>query len=363
MMYAKEGFEAVRNIRDEDFTNLEDGVYGLSLINGEWSLVLTEDLAGIFQRIVEIESVDQHKKEITVSVFWQQGPQKEVSISFTGYLTNWMREQDEMGDILGYWPLDEGVGCLTYDISGNHEGSLEPSCPTNSPLWVQGKVNTALLFDGGDDMVVVENSPALNPTNELTITAWVRWDSPPENGNEWATIINKNGDSQYRIQHNRINEYFEFAIRTSSGNRWIISTTSPQEDVWYHVAGTYDGEDLKIYVNGVMENSTNWSGSINTSNAPLVFGNRIWGDRGFDGIIDEIGLWGRALTDAEIEELYLEGVDDDVIESCSDYCKSISYTGGICRQNPRQCANNNENYESGGDVYCPGPPQRDCCCF
>ncbi len=372
IMFATEGVEALKNIRDENFENLTDGDYGISIVNNKWELSNEDDLFDIFRRTVEISSLDENRKKATVNVSWNQGMTGEKALSFEIHFTNWMKEALNK-DPLGYWPLDENRNCIASDIYNNHDGTLSPDCGNDSPVWVVGKINSALSFDGISNMVVVDNSPLLNPTSAITLSAWIKWGVNPEDGNQWTTIINKNGDSQYRLQHNNTNEFFEFAIRTSSGGRWVISSTSPEQGEWYHIAGTYNGEEMNIYVNGILENSSLWSGTINTSGAPLVFGNRAWGDRGFNGVIDEIGLWGRALSAIEIEEIYQEGLggddndndddnDDDIIESCYDYCISISYTDGTCRQNPRQCTNNNETYESAGDIFCPGPPERDCCC-
>ncbi len=49
--------------------------------------------------------------------------------------------------------------------------------------------------------------------------------------------------------------------------------------------------------------------------------------------------------------------------TCGNYCMNNSYLGGVCRQNAQQCLNNSETYESGGNGYCPGPPQTHCCCW
>ncbi len=212
---------------------------------------------------------------------------------------------------LGYWPLDENEGCIAFDLYGDNDGVLDPDCPQNSPEWIEGKINSALYFDGTNRRVSVADSPELNPVDALTLTAWVKWDIEPNEGNDWATIINKNVDSQYRLQHDRTNDFFEFAIRTSSGGRWIWSTTSPQEGDWHHVAGTYDGEEMRIYIDGTLENAQSWSGEINASTNPLIFGNRAVGDRGFHGIIDEIGIWERALSEEEINDLYLAGLEED----------------------------------------------------
>lgn len=209
---------------------------------------------------------------------------------------------------ISFWSFDENEGCTTQDLYGNNDGTLDPDCPSNSPLWVEGINNSGLYFDGTNKRVSVQNSPNLNPTDELTISAWLKWDIPPNTGQNWTAIFNKSVDSQYRLQHNHNNSLFEFGIRTSEGGRWITSTTNPSEGVWYHVVGTYNGEELRIYVNGSLENSTNWSGTINTFPTPLVLGNRAIGDRGFNGILDEMGIWDKALSAEEVSSLYLNGL-------------------------------------------------------
>ena len=107
---------------------------------------------------------------------------------------------------------------------------------------------------GRTDAIIVPNSGSLNPTTGLSIQSWVRWKSNPGSGLNWANILNKNGNSQYRLQHNQYNTLFEFAIQNSK-NSYVRSTTHPQINTWYHVIGTYDGALLKIYVNGVLENT------------------------------------------------------------------------------------------------------------
>lgn len=85
---AQEGLEAVRNIRDADFSNLADGTYGISATD-RWSLYGLNDTTDIFTREIEIYTHDDNYREITAIVSWQQNPQRTGIISISTLLTNW----------------------------------------------------------------------------------------------------------------------------------------------------------------------------------------------------------------------------------------------------------------------------------
>lgn len=86
---ADEGLEAARNIRDENFSNLTDGGYGLAISGNQWVFSGTSDVTDIFTRSVTISAVDANRKLVTSSVAWQQNQQRAGSVVLTTYLTNW----------------------------------------------------------------------------------------------------------------------------------------------------------------------------------------------------------------------------------------------------------------------------------
>src|SRR3989338_6334728 len=88
-MLADEGLEAVRNIRDENFSNLTDGTYGLTTAGNQWNLSGTSDTTDIFTRQIVISAVDANRKQLTSTITWQQNPQRAGSVTVTTYLTNW----------------------------------------------------------------------------------------------------------------------------------------------------------------------------------------------------------------------------------------------------------------------------------
>jgi prepilin-type N-terminal cleavage/methylation domain-containing protein len=209
---------------------------------------------------------------------------------------------------ISYWSFDDASSCTALDNVDGNSGTLNPTCPGNSPSWTLGKINGALSFNGVDNYININNAPNLNPTAALTLSAWVKWTIDPGTGLPWASIINKNGDNQYRLQHNNVNAKFEFGLRTTGCAKWVQSTTSPVKDVWYFVTGTYDGQSMKLYVNGTLESNTSCSGTILTSSSPVGIGRRsIYYDRYFNGLIDEAKIYSSALADTEIQSLYTAG--------------------------------------------------------
>ena len=89
VILADEGLEAIRNIRDENFSNLTDGTYGLTTAGNQWNLSGTSDITDIFTRQIVISAVDANRKQLTSTISWQQNPQRAGQIQLVTYLTNW----------------------------------------------------------------------------------------------------------------------------------------------------------------------------------------------------------------------------------------------------------------------------------
>ena len=205
----------------------------------------------------------------------------------------------------GYWKFDEGDGQTAYDSSWNdNDGTVYGAS------WTSGKVDGALLFDGIDDYVQVPDDDTLDITDEITVMAWVKVNDY-ESG-RFYTVAGKwnDRDGDYRG--------YLLGISTFDGNlqpRFYISSDgsnypSAQSSInlntgtWYHLAGTFDGSNLKIYVNGEEKGSYSYPASINSNNQPvLIGGDRAGGDNGrcFSGKIDEVKVYSCALTEGKIQ--------------------------------------------------------------
>lgn len=163
----------------------------------------------------------------------------------------------------------------------------------------------------------------INGGSKMTITLWVKWDDKAVAG-PWANLFTlndstNNGDKGvFWIQHSQTNDKIEFALTTKDGTRkFIQSTTNPQVGSWYHIACVFDGtlntDNMKLYVNGVLESKAttvqagipNSKKIANFSNVSKLYAGR-WAytsTRSFNGMMDELSVWSKALTPAQINSI------------------------------------------------------------
>ena len=190
--------------------------------------------------------------------------------------------------------LTKALGRSVADTSGN---SLTGT--VSGAAWsTQGKFGNALSFDGVNDWVTVADAPSLDLTTGMTLEAWIF----PTISNGVRDIIIKEGSGVdvYNLYARNGGGRPESNVFVGGTNR-TAEGTALANNVWTHVAGTYDGSTLRLFINGAQVASTGFSGSIATSAGPLrIGGNSIWGEF-FQGRIDEIRIYNRALTQAEIQ--------------------------------------------------------------
>jgi YD repeat-containing protein len=140
----------------------------------------------------------------------------------------------------------------------------------------------------------------LSPRNALTVEAWIN----PENNMQWRKIISKSqgGNTDYSFfQGDKNNIAFSIKMGSIARTVYAPANTLPLGE-WTYVVGTYDGTRMRLYINGVEENSIAISGQINYHAEPL----RIGGEPGayFKGMIDEVSIYNAALSAAEILHNY-----------------------------------------------------------
>jgi glucose/arabinose dehydrogenase len=206
------------------------------------------------------------------------------------------------GLVAGY-RFSEGAGITTADVSGNNNsGTL-----VNGPAWTTGQYGGALTF-GGTDYVDLGNPASLQLTGSMTLTAWIKIGANP--GDDGA-IVAKLGPAGWQLKTSPDTGPRTAAIQISSDGSDSIqrySNTILSANTWYHVAGIYDAVagTLSIYINGVFDNGV-LAGTVPPSqfNSPLGVniaqrtGNP--GTFNFLGLIDEVHVFNRALTAAEIQ--------------------------------------------------------------
>ena len=156
----------------------------------------------------------------------------------------------------------------------------------------------ALSFDGVNDRVTVPDSASLDLTNRMTLEAWVR---PTALGTAWRTVAIKeqSTDLVYGLYAGN-----DTGVPTThfhnGGHTMLAGTGGLPLDAWTHLASTYDGSTLRLYVNGTQVASRALSGSAAASSQALyIGGNALWGEY-FQGVIDDVRVYSRALSAAEV---------------------------------------------------------------
>ncbi len=164
--------------------------------------------------------------------------------------------------------------------------------------------NFALDFDGLNDKVGILDSPELNPQNELTIEAWI-------NAEEWQSsiwagvIISKQGTSPDKGYCLSAGENGRVEFTVSINEAWS-SVNTPQllgTNAWYHIAGVYDGSQMKMYINGELQSTEDVVGEPTAGTGVVVNigDNPTWPGRFWNGKLDEIRVWSVARTVTEIQ--------------------------------------------------------------
>lgn len=132
VFFAEEGLEAVRNIRDANFSNLSNGTYGLSISGGQWSFSGSSDTNGIFTRTVTVSSAGTNRKDVTVNVLWQQNASRNGQVSLVSRFADWQ------GGVI------VPSSCTAFVVS---LGYSQGTCRQNT---VQCKHNGEVYESGGD---------------------------------------------------------------------------------------------------------------------------------------------------------------------------------------------------------------------
>ncbi|MCK4918754.1 MAG: LamG domain-containing protein, partial [Candidatus Pacebacteria bacterium] len=211
--------------------------------------------------------------------------------------------------LVGSWGMDEGAGTTAYDSSDNsNDGTL-----TNGPTWTTDSSPLAgdggsLKFDGVDDYVDIMDADSLDVTNAITIEAWAKpiginsVGGSPEYGLSYITSFSGT-DLKYESNN------FSFRVGNILSSQITVWSSAKSLNEFYHIVGTYDGSLIKIYVNGLEEDSDNQTGDIKLGSLDLHIGNFAGYSnvRHFNGSIDSVRIYNRALLAEEVRYHYNKG--------------------------------------------------------
>jgi len=210
--------------------------------------------------------------------------------------------------VVGEWGLDEGGGTVAVDSSGNGmNGAL-----LNGVTYTTGRSGMATLHTGGvNQHIRVPNAPVLaSLTGKLTLSAWVR---PTDlTAESFQGVITRQFGTSWNDQWylSIFNGYPTMGVNTPvGGNQSVRASAKVAVGQWTHLAGTYDGAMVRLYVNGVQVASFAKSGDLVAASTPVIIGgnqNDAVPDAAeelFRGAIDNPVVYNVALTPTEIATL------------------------------------------------------------
>lgn len=298
-----------------------------------WDTALTSEQLKSLYEMQKASYVNSGEASFTSQVFeatssssywWKLKPKpiapygKELpAVSETEYST----ANVDMTNIVGIWHLNETHGTI-YDSSGNNNHS---TLVAGTPKYNQpGKLNGALNFDGTDDHVFFGTGPSMSGSTDFTVSMWLKTTKdgatagqvgmslvsqrdPGWDGGEYLINIGRNyngGDPNpgkvlfvvWEDGGPQVNNFWSYR-RVDDGN-------------WHHLLVVREGLTLRIYIDGTLDREETGAGPLDTLDPSYytVFGrDELFEDRYYEGALDEVAIWSRALSSSEVLNLYKRG--------------------------------------------------------
>ena len=196
------------------------------------------------------------------------------------------------GHPVASYGFEEAAGTVASDQWGGNDGTITGADRVNN-----GRFGRALSFEDDSDLVTVPDDSSLHLTDGMTIEAWVK----PTATTNWRSVVFKEaeGGMAYGLYANNDRDVPHVHVG-NQGDYGVDGAEELDPNTWTHLAGTYDGNILKLYVNGVQVGSRAVPGMLSEAPGPLTIGgNLVWGEH-FRGLIDEVRVYNRPLTREEV---------------------------------------------------------------
>jgi hypothetical protein len=210
--------------------------------------------------------------------------------------------------LVGWWPFDGNADEAYLNVNN---GTVIGATLTTDRF---GSPSSAYLFNG------INNKIELNPINStdyVTVSCWVLNQRNPVDG-EWKGIVTTQPDNTkgFLLQDNT-SMIYQWAVSNGGGYSYLYNTSPITGDDWMHLVAVIEPGSMHIYVNGILENTIAIGSYVLESDADLNFGSR-YASEYYKGKLDDIGIWNRALTACEINQLYTASLLGDVEPTADD---------------------------------------------
>lgn len=210
-----------------------------------------------------------------------------------------------LNELLAYWNLNEISG-TRYDSSGNGRDLEE----FNSVSSTTGKIGDCAYFDGvngggSTQSRLGSTSFGVDPNSDFSMSVWMK----PRSFSGYQHIIGAPFQNGFYIGANgpndgEIDSGYNLTFNLYNGSVWGISAPSTALDTWHHYVFIREGDTLKLYADNVYIGSADITGESFYGASVFSVGGGEYDEYYFNGDIDELGLWTRALTVSEISLLY-----------------------------------------------------------
>ena len=201
--------------------------------------------------------------------------------------------------------LFNGAGGLTLrDAAGKSDGTLTNFAQT---AWTGGAFGKTLTFDGTDDYVNVPNNTTLAITGPITLAAWFR--RVAASAGQYQAILSRwGGSNSYALLYDDTSNLLRVSLQGLT-TATVTRSVSIEDGNWHHAAATYDGANIRLYLDGVQLGADTASTGTITDNAQALrigrdntgFGTAYW-----NGQLDAVMIWNRGLNGSEARALYAD---------------------------------------------------------
>ncbi|HEV56003.1 MAG TPA: LamG domain-containing protein, partial [Phycisphaerales bacterium] len=308
----------------------------------EWSLVSGPAAVEFSDATIEDPMVTITAPGTYVLQLYATDTEKDASDTVTLYVNDPSQNQ-----LMAHWDFEamQAVkGATVLDVANGNDGvwvtdGPDPNAlPNIIPGWITGSTQALELNSPAPshiDVTISDTEPNFvdGPRFAMTISSWIKVD---QFSRTWSTLVSK-GDNSWRMaRQSRSNTNNNAMCVHFSGltpgpgmpGNGPNGTISVNDNFWHHVCGTYDGEMIRLYVDGVLDVAGPYTGLINTSTYPVMIGenaqatNRIW-----DGAMDDLRIYNYALDEAEIRAMTALGKVPPQV-SVEPFAEPIKYKWG-----------------------------------
>ncbi|HLC91347.1 MAG TPA: LamG domain-containing protein, partial [Candidatus Nanoarchaeia archaeon] len=209
-------------------------------------------------------------------------------------------------DYISYWDFNSITPSDTIQTVANARLDMPPGEVHGASL-AEGISVAGLRFDGTDDYIEVADDPALRLGTQQTVSTWFKWEGGNADG--WQRLVGK-GSNDHQIYGLWIypnSKKVRFQIINDGGTSCIVQETLTSFDmIWHHMAGTYDGSNVRLYLDGNELKSEPCTINPPVDTTPVRFGYISGTFKKFQGILDEVKIYNRPLTAVQITALFHE---------------------------------------------------------